>query len=68
MLITTKVRIYPTPEQAAFLERQFSCLRYVWNGALRLKEHFYHRKGINLSPFKDLKPLLAVAKRHKRYA
>lgn len=68
MLIAIKVRIYPTPDQAEFLERQFGCVRYVWNRALEIKEHYYRIKGINLSPFKDLKPLLAVAKRHEKYA
>ncbi|WP_287962286.1 RNA-guided endonuclease TnpB family protein, partial [Alcanivorax sp.] len=68
MLIATKVRIYPTPEQAAFLDRQFGCVRYVWNWALEIKEYYYRHRGVNLSPFKHLKPLLAVAKRHKRYA
>ncbi len=68
MLTATKVRIYPAPEQAAFLERQFGCVRYVWNRALEIKEHYYRHKAKNLSPFKDLKPLLAVAKRHEKYA
>jgi len=68
MLVATKVRIYPAPEQVAFLERQFGCVRYVWNRALEIKEHYYQHKAKNLSPFKDLKPLLAVAKRHEKYA
>lgn len=68
MLVATKVRIYPTPEQAEFLKRQFGCVRYVWNRALKIKQHYWRHKGNNLSPFKDLKPLLAVAKRHDRYA
>lgn len=44
-----KVRIYPTPEQAEFLNRQ------------------YKRHGRKLKPKKDLKPLLAVAKKSRKY-
>ena len=29
MLRATKVRIYPTPEQEAFLTRQFGAVRFV---------------------------------------
>jgi putative transposase len=31
---TYKYRFYPTPEQAALLNRTFGCVRYVWNRAL----------------------------------
>ena len=30
-------RCYPTPEQAAHLNRTFGCARFVWNWALRLR-------------------------------
>ena len=58
MLKATKVRIYPTAEQADFLNQQFGAVRFVWNKALGLKNHFYKVKHQNLSPLKDLKPLL----------
>ncbi len=67
MLRATKVRIYPTPEQAEFLNRQFGAVRFVWNKALAIKTHWYKVRGQNLSPRKHLKPLLAVAKRSRRY-
>ncbi|UYM13976.1 helix-turn-helix domain-containing protein [Endozoicomonas euniceicola] len=38
MLRATKVRIYPTSEQAEFLDRQFDAVRFVWNKALAIKE------------------------------
>lgn len=36
MLKASKVRIYPTPEQAAFLNRQFGAVRFTYNKALHI--------------------------------
>ena len=68
MLKATKVRIYPTPEQADFLNRQFGAVRMVWNKALAIKTHYYKVREQNLSPKKDLKPLLVVAKKSRKYS
>ena len=62
MLKATKVRIYPTPEQAEFLNRQFGAMRFVYNKALHIISSQYKRHGLKLKAKKDLKPLLAVAK------
>lgn len=68
MLRATKVRIYPTPEQAEYLNAQFGAVRFAYNKALHIKKHAYQRHGVNLSPRNDLKPLLSVAKKSRRYA
>lgn len=68
MLRATKVRIYPTPEQAEYLNAQFGAVRFAYNKALHIKKQAYKRHGVSLSPRKDLKPLLAVAKKSRRYA
>lgn len=68
MLKATKVRIYPTIEQAEFLNAQFGAVRFVYNKALHLKSRFYKRHNTNLKPKKDLKPLLAVAKKSRKYS
>jgi putative transposase len=68
MLRATKVRVYPTPEQAEFLNRQFGAVRFVWNKALAIKRHRYRVHGDKLSAKHDLKPLLAVAKHSRKYA
>ncbi|CAD6110801.1 helix-turn-helix domain-containing protein [Escherichia coli] len=67
MLRATKVRIYPTPEQAEYLNAQFSAVHFAYNKAQHIKKHAYQRHGVNLNPRKDLKPLLAVAKNPRRY-
>ncbi|PSL15758.1 putative transposase [Marinobacterium halophilum] len=67
MLKATKVRVYPTPEQAAFLNRQFGATRFVYNKALHIIRSQYRRHGTKLRAKKDLKPLLAVAKKSRKY-
>jgi transposase len=62
-----KLRIYPTLEQVAFLDRQFGAVRFVWNKALAIKTHRYRVHGDRLSAKHDLKPLLVAAKRSRRY-
>ncbi|WP_455380945.1 RNA-guided endonuclease InsQ/TnpB family protein [Acidihalobacter prosperus] len=67
MLKATKVRIYPTPEQAEFLNRQFGATRFVYNKALHIISWQYRRHRTKLRAKKDLKPLLAVAKKSRKY-
>jgi putative transposase len=67
MFCATKVRLYPTPEQAEFLGRQFGAVRFVYNRALAVKRHRYRVHGQKLSAVHDLKKLLPVAKKSRRY-
>ncbi|MAD76683.1 MAG: transposase [Rheinheimera sp.] len=67
MLRATKVRIYPTQEQAEFLIAQFGAVRFAYNKSLHLKSHMYRKHGEILNPKKDIKPLLAVAKKSRKY-
>ena len=67
MIKATKVRIYPTPEQAEFLNRQFGAVRFAYNKALHIISSQYKRHGLKLKAKKDLKPLLAVAKKSRKY-
>ncbi|EYU14784.1 helix-turn-helix domain-containing protein [Photorhabdus aegyptia] len=41
MLRATKVRIYPTPEQAEYLNGQSGAVRFAYNKALHIKKHTY---------------------------
>lgn len=68
MLKATKVRIYPTPEQAEYLNAQFGAVRFAYNKALHIKKLAYHRHRVNLSPRNNLKPLLSVAKKSRKYS
>jgi len=67
MLRATKVRIYPTPEQIDFLNQQFGAVRFAYNKALHIISTQYRRHGVSLKARKDIKPLLAVAKKSRKY-
>jgi putative transposase len=67
MLKAAKIRIYPTTEQAAFLNRQFGAVRFVYNTGLRIMSHRYKRHGESLSAKHDIKKLLPVAKKSRKY-
>src|SRR4051794_126557 len=68
MLRATKVRLYPTAEEVEFLNRQFGVVRFVRNKALAIKVHRYRVHGQMLSAKHDLRKLLPIAKRSRRYA
>lgn len=38
---TIKLRLYPTPEQAARIETTFDCCRWIWNAILADEQEFY---------------------------
>ncbi|MER6943706.1 transposase [Nonomuraea sp. NPDC000554] len=44
-----KVRVYPTPGQAAVLNRTFGCVRLVWNKTLAWRLHRYRADGAKTS-------------------
>ncbi|GGL26107.1 RNA-guided endonuclease InsQ/TnpB family protein [Planomonospora parontospora] len=44
-----KVRIYPTSEQTAVLNRTFGCVRLVWNKVLAWRHARYHTQGVKTS-------------------
>ena len=67
MLKATKLRIYPTTEQAEFLNRQFGAVRFCYNTGLRIMFHRFKRHGQSLSAKHDLKKLLPVAKKSRKY-
>lgn len=67
MLKATKIRIYPTTEQAGFLNRQFGAVRFAYNTGLRIISHRYKRHGQSLSAKGDIKKLLPVAKKSRKY-
>nr|WP_298249632.1 transposase [uncultured Halomonas sp.] len=63
----TKVRIYPTAEQVDFLHRQFGAVRFVYNKALHILSHRYRVHGQSLNAKHDMKKLLPVAKKSRKY-
>jgi len=68
MYRATKVRIYPTPDQAELLEKQFGAVRFAYNKALHIRSHWYKRHGVSLNNVKHIQPLLPIAKKSRRYS
>ncbi|MCL5971315.1 MAG: helix-turn-helix domain-containing protein [Firmicutes bacterium] len=51
MLKAYRYRLYPTDEQAAFLNRQFGSVRYVYDWALALATTTYQTQGQGITRF-----------------
>ena len=60
MLKAYRYRLYPTDEQAAFLNRQFGSVRYVYNWALDLATQTYQTQGQGITRFQLDKRLTAL--------
>ena len=60
MLKAYRYRIYPTEEQAAFLNCQFGSVRYVYNWALALATTTYQTQGQGITRFQLDKRLTAL--------
>ena len=67
MLKAIKVRICPNKEQSDFLNQQFGATRLVYNKGLHLIRHYYQRYGKSLNAKRDIKSLLPIAKRSRKY-
>lgn len=61
MLKGYRYRIYPTSEQAAYIDRMAGCCRFVYNLALETKIRAYKDAGVNLSSY-DLQKQLTELK------
>ena len=49
MFAATRIRLYPTDEQAHCLAIQFGCARWAWNNALALTGDLYRTTGKGLN-------------------
>ena len=45
-----KLRLYPSPEQAALIEKTFGCCRYLWNKMLSDVQEFYAATDLQYIP------------------
>src|SRR5690554_4593770 len=67
MLKATRIRLYPTTEQAACLNCQIGAVRFVYNTGLRIMSHRYQRHRQSLSAKHDIKKQLPAAKNSRKY-
>ena len=61
-----KVRIYPTQEQQALLEKTFGASRFVYNHFLKLKSYLYQEFKIKIT-YKHTSKMLTELKRQKQW-
>ena len=62
-----KIRVYPNDVQMDRLTAQWGAVRFVWNKALHAMSHAWKVHGQSLDPQHDLKKLLPIAKKSRRY-
>ncbi|WP_439661038.1 RNA-guided endonuclease InsQ/TnpB family protein [Lentzea sp. HUAS TT2] len=62
-----RCRAYPTPEQAAALNRTFGCVRLVWNKTLSERSRRYRFEGVRTS-YRETDAALTVWKRTEELA
>ena len=67
MIHALQVRLYPTDVQKHYLAGLFGAVRFCYNKGLELKIHYYKVKGVNLHPIHDIKKLLPIAKKSRKY-
>lgn len=53
------VRLYPTPEQAVLLEKNFGCCRWLYNWGLELKQEQFKKTGKSSSNY-DLNKMIPM--------
>lgn len=67
MRMAYKVRVYPTEQQAAVLNRTFGCVRLVWNKVLAWRHARYYAEGIKTS-YTETDRYLTELKRDPEFA
>lgn len=63
-----KFRMYPNEEQKKFLNAQFGAVRFCFNKAIEIWNHWYKVKGKSLSFLGDIQALLPIAKKSRKYS
>ena len=58
------VKLYPTACQAATLDGQFGCCRWVYNEMIRINQKVYHRRGKSLTAYDMQSYLPKLKKQH----
>lgn len=65
MLKAIKIRIYPTPEQSYFINRQLGCCRFVYNKCLDFRKDSYEREQKSISSPDTIKHIVALKSEHE---
>lgn len=60
MLKAIKIRIYPNDEQAAFINRQLGCCRFVYNQCLSYRKDSYEKEKRSVSSSESIKYIVKL--------
>jgi putative transposase len=61
-LYAIQLRLYPTKQQAIFLEKSFGCNRYIWNASLNACKKDYAEHGKKANNYKTINSTLKIEK------
>ena len=60
MLKTIKIRIYPTPEQSVFINKQLGCCRFVYNSCLAYRKDSYEADKTSISSSQSINYIVSL--------
>lgn len=60
MLKAIKIRIYPTPEQSVFINKQLGCCRFVYNSCLAYRKDFYEKDKVSISSSQSINYIVSL--------
>ena len=62
MLKAIKIRIYPSAEQADFINKQLGCCRFVYNNCLAFRKDSYQNEHVSISSSEAVKHITVLKK------
>ena len=60
MLKAIKIRIYPTPEQVGFINKQLGCCRFVYNACLAYRKDAYEADRASISSSQSINYIVSL--------
>ena len=60
MLKAIKIRLYPTKEQIAYINKQFGCCRFVYNQGLAYRKDSYEKESTSISSSDSVKYIVEL--------
>ena len=60
MLKAIKIRIYPTPEQVVFINKQLGCCRFVYNSCLAYRKDVYEADKTSISSSQSINYIVSL--------
>ena len=65
MLKAIKIRIYPTPEQVGFINRQLGCCRFVYNSCLAYRKDSYKNNKTSINSSQSINYIVSLKSQYE---